>query len=73
MSQSDLENAAEESQDAAARPDAGGDPRQGVHGSGGYGDPGQDAETSLADPTEAEVAAGERSPAEDEPGNILGA
>ena len=58
------------------RDSGGGDPRQGVHGSGGYGDPDQDAETSTEDPTggtsEAPPARGP-SPAEEEPGQIPGA
>ena len=60
----------------------GGDPRQGVHGSGGYGDPAQDAETSVDDPGGAsdgpsagagEDAEAEASVAEQERGQIGGA
>lgn len=59
------------------RDSGGGDPRQGVHGSGGYGDPDQDAETSAEDPSaaaaDAPVADEGLSPAEQEPGQIGGA
>lgn len=65
------------------RDSGGGDPRQGVHGSGGYGDPAQDGETRTEDPSGTgashDVPGSERdseegaSPAEQETGQIGGA